>query len=287
MTKTRYRIERSIVIVVALIFFVGFQAIKAYAAEPQSIVPQPEVCTSLYENYTWLDWSEVEGAEGYRIYSSVNGHYPTFIFDFLGPLPRTHWEEFQNPEATYVYYVSAVIGGIGSELTECTPLWSTPTTTTTTTVVPTTTTTTTTTKPAPVDLAPKCTDRTPLSAFVDFELTVTPSDNNSLFRAYCITLFRYPDVEGFNYWLDIRQAGLSWQFISATMADSVEFRMRYGRLSDTEFVERVYVDVLQRGSDKDGLAYWTGLLTSKALDRGEILFQFSDSTEFKIQTGTA
>ncbi len=154
------------------------------------------------------------------------------------------------------------------------------TTTTTTTVAPTTTTT------APPAPTPVCTSTTP-PASAGYGLTTTPSDRNTLYRAYCVTLFRYPDMGGFEYWLGVRQAGVSWQFIEDTMADSPEFKQRYGTLNDVDFVKRLYVDVLERGSDKDGLAYWTELLTSKKLNRGEILFQFSDSQEFKNQTGTA
>ncbi|MEZ5341273.1 MAG: DUF4214 domain-containing protein [Acidimicrobiales bacterium] len=152
--------------------------------------------------------------------------------------------------------------------------------TTTSTTAPTTTTTST-------PVASDACLTTPPAASQGFGLTSKPSDRNTLYRAYCVTLLRWPDLGGFNYWLGVRQSGVSWEFIEDTISDSPEFKARYGTLTDDQFVARIYNDVLKRQSDAEGLAYWQGLLRSKQLTRGQVLFFFSDSAEFKIQTKTA
>ena len=55
--------------------------------------------------------------------------------------------------------------------------------------------------------------------------------------------------------------------------------MRYGSLTNRQFVEMVYLNVLGRPGDESGIAYWTGRLDS-GKTRGAVT-GFSESSEFK------
>ena len=61
---------------------------------------------------------------------------------------------------------------------------------------------------------------------------------------------------------------------------SSEFQATYGPLGDEAYVGLVYDNVLGRGADSDGLAYWAAQLAS-GLERGQLMVAFSDSAEYR------
>ncbi len=104
-----------------------------------------------------------------------------------------------------------------------------------------------------------------------------------LYRAY---FQRDPDPAGFVYWRRQRLAGVPLAAISDALAGSPEFLNRYGVLSNGDFVDRLYQNVLGRPADAAGQAYWMAQLAA-GTPRGEIMLAFSESQEFMIRTGTA
>lgn len=106
-----------------------------------------------------------------------------------------------------------------------------------------------------------------------------------LYRAYFL---RNPDQGGFTYWMNRRGDGQTLSRISSTFAGSSEFKNRYGTLSDAQFVDRVYRNVLGRAADSGGLSYWTRKLQG-GTSRGQVMANFSQSSEYKAATkhGTA
>ena len=56
-------------------------------------------------------------------------------------------------------------------------------------------------------------------------------------------------------------------------------------MSDGDFVELVYHNVLARNPDAAGDGYWQSLLASGA-SRGAMMVGFSESKEFLLATGT-
>lgn len=102
-----------------------------------------------------------------------------------------------------------------------------------------------------------------------------------LFRAY---FGRNPDLNGLNYWTNRSRNGTSLIVISSNFASSSEFLRTYGPLSNQEFVELVYHNVLGRAPDAGGLASWTGKLDSKTKNRGQVMVGFSESSEFIRRT---
>ncbi len=98
-------------------------------------------------------------------------------------------------------------------------------------------------------------------------------------RLYRAAFNRAPDNPGLGYWLDQRAAGLPIVSVADLFVQSAEFRSIYASPDEAAFVEILYRNVLNRHSDSEGLAYWTGRLTSGDLTRAQVLLAFSDSPE--------
>ncbi len=99
-------------------------------------------------------------------------------------------------------------------------------------------------------------------------------------RLYLAYFLRRPDDEGFEYWVGVRRNGRSLAQISTDFATSGEFVTRYGALSNRQFVDLVYRNVLLRGPDSGGLNHWASAL-DRGTSRGTVMLGFSESTEFR------
>ena len=102
-----------------------------------------------------------------------------------------------------------------------------------------------------------------------------------LIRLYWAFFLRRPDSGGLTYWLGRYQAGTSLTKIAQSFATSSEFKNRYGTVTNSQYVNKVYVNVFERSPDAAGAAYWTKKLDTKALTRGAVIVQFSESSEGK------
>lgn len=99
-------------------------------------------------------------------------------------------------------------------------------------------------------------------------------------RLYWAFFLRIPDSDGLRYWLGQFRAGMPLADIAQWFAGSEEFQARYAVLDDATFVDLVYRNVLEREADPDGRIYWTTELSSGARTRGQVMLQFSESTEY-------
>jgi hypothetical protein len=102
-------------------------------------------------------------------------------------------------------------------------------------------------------------------------------------RLYYAVFLRDPDAGGLNYWVRLNQAGHRLEDIATMFAGSPEFRNTYGALSNSEFVQLVYRNVLERTPDAGGLAYWTDHV-NRGMSRGRMLMGFSESNEYRANT---
>jgi len=109
----------------------------------------------------------------------------------------------------------------------------------------------------------------------EFHATMAP-----VTRLYFAALHRVPDVGGAEYWADQVRSGVSLVDVARSFAASTEFSSATGAARARDFVALVYRNVLGREADPSGLDYWSRMLESGHLDRGELLFQFSESAEF-------
>ncbi len=104
-------------------------------------------------------------------------------------------------------------------------------------------------------------------------------------RLYEAYLLRSPDTNGFAYWLNERASGRSLAEISGSFESSPEFTDRYGALSNSSFVNRVYQNVVDREPDADGARFWLNYLNT-GHSRGSMMIGFSESPEFIDKTET-
>lgn len=109
--------------------------------------------------------------------------------------------------------------------------------------------------------------------------------DSQLVRLYRAYFLRDPDPAGFGHWQAQRAAGVSLNDISAAFAGSNEFVNGYGHLSNEQFVDLVYQNVLGRAADAAGRSYWSTQLAG-GVSRGRVMTGFSESSEFVVQTGT-
>ncbi len=116
--------------------------------------------------------------------------------------------------------------------------------------------------------------------------SVTDPTRASLYRLYCAYFLRYPDLGGFDYWYGVRNSGVDYKTISDSFEIAQEFISTYGPLTDEQFLELVYENVLERTPDAVGEAYWMGLLAGGDVSRGDMMLFFSDGQEFRNSTGT-
>ena len=82
------------------------------------------------------------------------------------------------------------------------------------------------------------------------------------------------------------QSGQSLTAIASVFAASSEFATRYGNLSNREFVNQIYMNVLGRPADSAGSDFWTAQLAA-GQSRGAMLSQFSESVEYRAASSNA
>jgi len=99
-------------------------------------------------------------------------------------------------------------------------------------------------------------------------------------RLYFAYFLRIPDYGGLNFWILRHRGGESLTTISDQFAQSAEFAAQYGPIDDSEFVKRVYQNVLGRPPDPGGLEHWVGQLAA-GMTRGQMMVQFSESPEYR------
>ncbi len=105
-------------------------------------------------------------------------------------------------------------------------------------------------------------------------------------RLYFAYFLRIPDYGGLNFWIGQARAGASLGAISDAFAASPEFQQRYGALTNAQFVNLVYQNVLGRAADAAGLAFWTAQMNA-GMTRGALMIQFSESPEYAAVIGNS
>ncbi len=102
-----------------------------------------------------------------------------------------------------------------------------------------------------------------------------------LFRMYESAFNRTADAGGFVGWWDAMYGGTSIGEIANSFINSAEFTLTYGALgslTNTQFVQLLYTNVLNRSADAGGLNHWVDQLAT-GMTRATLLITFSESTE--------
>lgn len=112
-----------------------------------------------------------------------------------------------------------------------------------------------------------------------------PADDQIL-RLYRAAFGRYPDPEGFEFWINHYREGATLHSIAEFFLTSEESEIRYGGdPTDLELIESMYLNILQRAGEPEGVDYWLRR-REVGLSRPDLLILFSDSPENILRTGT-
>ena len=99
------------------------------------------------------------------------------------------------------------------------------------------------------------------------------------YRLYKAAFDRESDDSGLGYWIAQLENGSSLNGVANAFVASDEFQSLYGdSVTDEEFVNLLYNNVLDRNADAGGYTYWTNALHSD-LTRADVLVSFSESIE--------
>jgi V8-like Glu-specific endopeptidase len=119
-----------------------------------------------------------------------------------------------------------------------------------------------------------------------YETYSTTDPAAEVYRLYEATLNRGPDPEGLASWVSTLNSGTSLQTVANGFVSSTEFQADYGQLSNTNFINLLYENVLHRGSDPTGLSFWLGQMSGGAT-QAQVVLGFSESTENINDSATA
>ena len=103
-----------------------------------------------------------------------------------------------------------------------------------------------------------------------------------MYRLYQAAFDRTPDQVGLGYWIsefDSEKGDLTW--VAKSFILSEEFKETYGSpatVSDEEFLDLLYENVLTRDPDEEGMEYWMEEL-DRGFERSRVLASFSESAE--------
>jgi len=98
---------------------------------------------------------------------------------------------------------------------------------------------------------------------------------------YETTFGRTADAGGLKYWFDKAAAGESLTSIASGFTHSTEFNAQ-AALSNSDFVNGLYLHTFGRAAEASGLAYWTAALNSGGATRASLIASFSDIAAHNI-----
>ena len=102
------------------------------------------------------------------------------------------------------------------------------------------------------------------------------------YRLYQAAFDRTSDKAGVGYWIDMLDHGLGLEAAAGSFIASQEFANLYGAsVSDAQFVQALYQNVLHRPAEGAGYDFWMASLHS--VSRAAVLVDFSESGENQAQ----
>lgn len=104
---------------------------------------------------------------------------------------------------------------------------------------------------------------------------VTPANLQALIELYIAYFNRLPDADGLEYWVNSFKTGQSLEQIGASFyRAAIQFSDLSGytaSMTNSDFVTKIYQNVLGRTPDERGLAYWSGELNVGRATRGTLI----------------
>gem|GEM_PF-3908347 len=117
--------------------------------------------------------------------------------------------------------------------------------------------------------------------YIDPKISSVTIPEAQILRLYKAYFNRVPNQEGFEYWLDIYQEGDSLEEIAEYFTGSSEFFTRFSKLSESEYIDQLYLRVLGRLPDEEGKIYWLDEFEEENITRSSIVVYFSEGPEMK------
>lgn len=122
------------------------------------------------------------------------------------------------------------------------------------------------------------------SAAFGSSIALDPAEGQ-VYRIYEAVFGREPDAGGFtNFVNSIQGSVLDLNAIAQEFVASAEFQDTYGELSNREFVELLYTNVLPGNEDQTGRDAFVTALDNGSLSRSDMVAEFSESAEFRART---
>ena len=100
-------------------------------------------------------------------------------------------------------------------------------------------------------------------------------------RLYFSFFGRIPDYGGLLFQVGQFRSGVQLDQIAQNFANSPEFTNRYGALTNDQYINLVYQNVLGRAPDPDGYNFYFTHLQNGTMTRGQMMIGFSESPEFQ------
>ena len=117
------------------------------------------------------------------------------------------------------------------------------------------------------------------STFVNSLVTSAEYTRNTVALDYLQLLHRASDQSGLTYWANRLATGRRNDVILANIAGSSEYFEGVSGGDTETFVSNLYLDLLGRGIDSGGLAYWAGLIDAGTVSRRGLALTIADSGE--------
>ena len=113
------------------------------------------------------------------------------------------------------------------------------------------------------------------------QITGVEDYSSKVYRLYNAAFGRFPDIEGFNYWLEMKKSNKNtYKQTAESFIASNEFKSRYGQdLNQDEYLDSLYLNILGRTFDEEGKSYWLNQLNLGHETKGEVLMGFAESNE--------
>ncbi|WP_161864695.1 Ig-like domain-containing protein [Pseudomonas yangonensis] len=103
----------------------------------------------------------------------------------------------------------------------------------------------------------------------------------AIIRLYHAILDRSPELCGYDYWLARANENVGQAQIGEAFLNSPEFMAQHADLSNSQFVDFIYQNVLGRAADAEGGAWWLDKIDTGVASRGGMLYGVSQSSEYK------
>lgn len=106
------------------------------------------------------------------------------------------------------------------------------------------------------------------------------------FRLYKAAFDRTPDSDGLSFWIKALDQGASLRAVTQSFVDSAEFKRLYSSAtSNSDFVQKLYQNVLHRTGENSGVTFWVAQLDNGS-SKAQVLSYFSESAENLVGTSS-